>query len=186
MRKLLALPFAALFAFAACGGGKESAEGKEGPEQTAKNVLISESEKGASNWLLRAKEAQFFNEPVSYADLEHPHLIFNAQGMQDSEILSDKGRYDMEARLITLSGNVHGKSAKENAEIKTEKIYYDLNSKKIHTDAGFTLIRAGITVKGEGLRANPDFSEIEIIKQTTTLPKTAQGLGAAPPKAAAK
>ena len=100
-----------------------------------------------------------------------PKLINKTDGKEDSSIKADKGSYEFEKNLITLSGNVTGVSLSEGATIRTSKMYYDTKSRNVWTDKPVTLKRGGVTVKGQALQANADFSEIQLYKQVTQLPK---------------
>ena len=50
-------------------------------------------------------------------------------------------------------------------------MYYDTKTRKVWTDEPVTLKRGGVTVKGQALEANADFSEIQLYRQKTQLPK---------------
>lgn len=153
----------------ACGGKKDTTDVAQGPSQQAYGVIISQSEMGTSEWLLTTKQAKFFDDE-QYVDLVKPSLIFNKKGQQDSTVKADEGVYDMLKSLITLNGNVVGVSLNEGATIKAKKAYYDVTRKIIWTDTDVSVTRGGVTVKGKGVKASSDLSEIEIIKQETRLP----------------
>ncbi len=154
---------------AGCGQkGKDNA--KNGPTQRAEDVIISESEMGQSKWLLTTKAADYYDEEQKVVMTE-PKLINKTEGKEDSSIKADKGYYEFEKNLITLSGGVTGVSLSEGATIKTSKMYYDTKTRKVWTDKPVTLKRGGVTVKGAALQANADFSEIQLYKQVTQLPK---------------
>ena len=167
-----------LLLLCACGGKKESLPQEQGPSQQAYGVIISESQMGKSEWLLTTKLAKFY-DAQQLVDLSSPHLIFNKNGMEDSTIKADDGRYDMQENLITMLGGVKGSSEKQDVTIKTNKIYYDIKRKVIWTDNDVTVTRGGVTVKGKGIKADSALSEIEIIKQETQLPKELQELKSA-------
>lgn len=153
----------------ACGGKNKSPDAPKGPSQQAYGVIISQSEMGASEWLLNTKQAEFFDEE-QYVELVQPHLVFNKQGQEDSTVKADEGTYDMLKNLITLKGNVVGVSVKEGATIKAKQAYYDVARKTIWADSDVNVTRGGVTVSGKGFKASSDLSEIEIIKQETRLP----------------
>lgn len=155
--------------FCACSE-KTVTESKSGPTQRGENVIISESEKGQSKWLLTTKTADYYDEEQKVV-LASPKLINKNEGKDDSSIKSDEGIYDFNNNIITMSGDVKGVSLSEGAIIKTEKIYYNSKTREVWTDQPVTLTRGGLTVKGAALQANGDFSEIQLYKQKTQLPK---------------
>jgi LPS export ABC transporter protein LptC len=161
----------------ACARDNRSNENYETAQQ-ASDVIISESESGSAQWVLYADKADFYQDAPSYSVMQNPHIIFNKNDKENSNIKSKTGRYDVDKRLISMSGNVVGISKTENVTIETEKIFYDMRTKKIWSDVNVRLTRRGVIVKGEGLKANSDFSEIEIFKQQTKLPKNIEDLKA--------
>jgi Uncharacterized protein conserved in bacteria len=168
MKHLYLLPLTVFLC--ACGGSKDSQTAHSGPSQQAYGVMISQVQSGQNQWILSTKKASFYDDSKT-ADLLKPYLTFNTKGQENSSVKADEGTYDMEGNLITMKGNVIGASDKEDATIKTQKAYYDIVRKVIWTDSDVTVKRGGITVKGKGIKANSDLSEIEIIKQKTQLPK---------------
>ncbi len=154
---------------AACGE-KNSAQPPSGPLQRGEDVIISESEMGESKWLLTTKSADYYDEEQKVV-LTAPKLVNKTGGKEDSSIKADKGSYEFNKGLITLSGGVTGVSLSEGATIKTSKMYYDTKTRKVWTDEPVTLKRGGVTVKGQALEANADFSEIQLYRQKTQLPK---------------
>ena len=154
---------------AACGQKDKQTEGG-GPSQRAEEVIISESEMGQSKWVLTTKSADYYDEEQKVV-MTSPKLINKTDGKEESSIKADKGVYEFEKNLITMAGNVKGVSLSEGATIKTSKIFYNTKSRNVWTDEPVTLKRGGVTVKGEALQANADFSEIQLYKQATQLPK---------------
>jgi LPS export ABC transporter protein LptC len=154
----------------ACGRQSANNEKADSLQQAVK-VIISRSENGLAQWTLYADEADFHQDAPSYAVLRNPRIIFKKDGKDDNNIKSERGRYDMDRQIVIMSGKVVGVSAAENAKIETEEIFYDMREKKIWSDRDVVLTRGGVIVKGKGLKASSDFSEIEIFKQQTKLPK---------------
>ena len=172
------LPAIAVLFFAACSGGGSGADIPQGPAQKAREVIISQSEMGEGNWLLTAKEAEFFQEGAQYIIMHRPHLIFKVGGADDSSIRAHMGRYDMDGGLITLTGRIRGANKTQGITFETEKLYYDANTKLVWTDMPITMIRGGVKAQGQGMKANSDFSEVEIFKQKTKLPPNIEELKA--------
>jgi LPS export ABC transporter protein LptC len=111
--------------------------------------------------------------------MQNPYLSLQKNGQEESNIKSREGRYDIKNHLIFMSGDVIGNSLKENARIETEKIFYDTETKKVWVNTDVTIVRAGVTVEGKGLKADSDFSEIEIFRQKTAVPRNIEDFEAA-------
>jgi len=167
MKKIIFLLPVFLFA---CGGAS-APEGDEEPGvQTARDAVIYEAQGGRHTWILEVKTAKFY-EDREIAYLTEPRLQFRNGEKTMSVISGDEGTADMKTSLIVLQGNVYGKSAAQNAELKTTVLNYDNKSKKIWTDESVLVKRGGVTVRAKGLRADGDLSEIEFKGQVTQLPK---------------
>ena len=170
MRKLLfILP---LLLLACACGQKESSEGGNTPAQRAEGVVMRETSSGESAWELKASSAEFYdNQDVN---MENPVITFN-QGKQGTAVL--KSRYgSFKGEVITFWGLVVVTVKAEKLKLTTEKLFYNTATKIAWTDSPFTLKRNGITIKGKALKTSNGFSDIEIFKQTTDLPKDLQGL----------
>jgi LPS export ABC transporter protein LptC len=171
--------FALLLCLAACGGAGPAAEGAP-PAQHAEDVIISESQMGEGKWLLTAKDADFHQaDKGSYVAMRGPHIIFKTGGEAESSLTAREGHYDFDKNLIMLSGAVRGANAREGAELETEILFYDTQTLLIWTDAPVSLKRGGVAIKGGGLKASRDLSEIEIFKQKTSLPQNIKDFRAA-------
>ncbi|ACC98145.1 protein of unknown function DUF1239 [Elusimicrobium minutum Pei191] len=168
MKKLI---LSVLLCFAlGCGNNSQSETDDELGVQTVENAVIYESQQAKQNWILSTTQAKF-HENSENAVLINPQLSFKEGDDTLSIIKGDEGTISMEQGLIVLKGNVFGKSISQNAELRTTLLNYDINERKIWTERKVEIKRNGVTVTGQGLRANGDFSEIEIKNQTTTLPE---------------
>lgn len=162
---------APLFVFVLTACGSKDKDGQDGAHvQRGEDVLISESEMGQSKWLLSTKTADYYDDKQNI-ELTFPKLINKTHGKDDASIRADKGTYDLKTGLITLSGKVKGVSLEQGATVKTSQIYYNTQTHKVWTDKPVVLTRGGVSVKGAALEANSDFSEIQLYKQITQLPK---------------
>ena len=158
-----------VFMLAACGSKDKNDQGGT-HAQRGEDVLISESEMGQSKWLLSTKTADYYDDEQK-VELSFPKLINKTNGKDDASIRADKGSYDLTTGLITLTGKVKGVSLEQATTIKTSQVYYNTQTHKVWTDKPVTLTRGGVTVKGAAMQANSDFSEIQLYKQITQLPK---------------
>ncbi|MDR0291445.1 MAG: LPS export ABC transporter periplasmic protein LptC [Elusimicrobium sp.] len=167
MKKLILLTVVFL---SACGGPSAPEGDEESGVQTAETAVIYEAQGGLHTWILNVKTAKFY-EGDETAFLTEPQLQFRDGTKNMSSITADAGTASMKDNSIVLQGNVYGKSAARNAELKTTVLNYDIKNKKIWTDETVYVRRNGVTVRAKGLRANGDFSEIEFKGQTTTIPE---------------
>lgn len=157
----------------ACACGKEEAsDGGNTPAQRAEGVVMRETSSGEAVWQLKATSADFYdNQEVI---MENPVIIFN-QGQKGEAVLKSRhGSFKEE--IITFWGTVVVTVKEEKLKLITEKLFYNTSTKIAWTDVPFVLKRNGITVKGKALKTSNGFSDIEIFKQTTDLPKDLQGL----------
>lgn len=167
--KFIMLAPLVVFMLTACGSKGKNAQDAE-HFQRGEDVLISESQMGESKWLLSTKTADYYDEQQK-VEMIFPKLINKTDGKDDASIRADKGTYDFNTGLITLTGKVKGVSLEQGATIKTSQIYYNTQTHKVWTDKPVVLTRGGVSVKGAALQANSDFSEIQLYKQITQLPK---------------
>ena len=77
----------------------------------------------------------------------------------------------MESGDFTLTKSVKAQSLKEKITLTGEKLIYASKRKRIWTDEPVEINQRGATVKGQGLEASPDLSEITINQQSTKIPE---------------
>lgn len=169
MNKLLLL-VSVLLLTCACGK-KEASDGGNIPAQRAEGVVMRETASGNTSWQLNASSADFYdNQDVI---MENPVIVFN-QEKQTAVLKAKHGNFKGE--VITFWGAVVVTVKEEKLKLTTEKLFYNTATKIAWTDYPFVLKRNGITVKGKALKTSNGFSDIEIFKQTTDLPKDLQGM----------
>lgn len=161
-----------------CACAKESASiVQDMPAQRAEGIVITANEAGKSEWKLNATAANFYEDKRVF--LENPILVLNRNAQETgSSIDAQEGAFSKNG-VITLDGGVKVNAPKSGVKLSTKKLYYDTGSKIIWTDVPFTLVRNGVKIKGKALKADSDFSEIEIFKQVTELPKELRALNEA-------
>ncbi len=173
MRILLLLTLSVLLA--ACGGRGQDGENKT-PKQEAEGVVISQSQKGDAQWLLKAKSATF-HEDTQIADLTRPELdCTDAPNASKSTIRANTGKYNMQEGLIALRGRVVAKSPTEKTELFTEEAFYDVYQKRITINVPVRVVRGEVVLNGAGLKATSDLGTIEVLQHTTQLPPKMQQL----------
>ena len=141
------------------------------PAQRAEGVIMRETAGGESTWQLKATSADFYdNQDVL---MENPKITFN-QEKGDATLTAKKGIF--KDGVITFLDSVAVSVKEEDLKLTTSKLYYNTSTKTAWTDVPFVLKRSGVTVKGQALKADKGFSNIEIFKQVTDLPPDLKGL----------
>lgn len=169
-----------LFAFfAACNSEKAQTPQETGPQQEATKVIITQAQSAQNDWSLSAEKAQFYDRQ-NQVRLYNPVLIYSKDGAQDSILKAKEGWYDIPKNLIVMNGNVQISSLSEATKINTEELYYDTNKKESWSITPIKMKRGKTTLNAQGFKANQDFSQIELFKQKTTLPKEMQDFKPAP------
>lgn len=168
MKKFLILTF--LILLSACQKSTSST-GNDIPPQRAEGVIMRETADGESTWQLKAESADFYdNQDVL---MDNPKITFN-QEKGDAILTAKKGTF--KDGIITFIGSVVVTVKEEDLKLTTSKLYYNTNTKISWTDVPFVLKRSGVTVKGQALKADRGFSNIEIFKQITDLPPDLKGM----------
>jgi LPS export ABC transporter protein LptC len=154
----------------------EPARDETRPLQRAYGVVISQSRKGAQQWLLKAKEAHFYDDK-KIADITAPVLSFTDKTDGSAASASAKtAYYDEQNGLIAMRGDVEADSPAQRARLFTQEAFYDLGKKEIYANVPVKIYRGGIELEGQGLKASSDLANIEIFKQKTKLPKQMEEL----------
>ncbi len=101
-------------------------------------------------------------------DQEFPEGIYiesyEPNGDLASSIKADKGNYDKKEDRYTATGNVIVKNLKEDQTLKTEVLHWEPRKEQIHTDKFVEIETEGDILMGQGLTANQDFSDWQILK----------------------
>lgn len=76
--------------------------------------------------------------------------------------------YTKEDELYHATGNVIVRNYETGDELTTEELFWDEKNEEYYTEKFVTLISDGEVHTGEGLTANQDFSEYQILKPSGT------------------
>jgi LPS export ABC transporter protein LptC len=93
---------------------------------------------------------------------------FDEEGRVSSTFKSEYAYYQKEENLYKGTGDVVVKSLKNGDELNTEELFWDPDKKEFYTDKFVTIRTDDELHKGEGLRANEDFTWYKIIKPSGT------------------
>ncbi|MBI3553281.1 MAG: LPS export ABC transporter periplasmic protein LptC [Elusimicrobia bacterium] len=163
MRTSLALFLAAL---AACRNA--AAPEAQEPHQNLDAFTLEQSELGSPAWALKAETA-VLKEEKRQALLTRPHMEFFKKSRVVTRLSADGGEINIDTADLHLSGSVVVTSVEDNSVVKTQALDYSSQKKKFFTDTEVVVTRPGGMLRGRGLEANPDLSEIRIFHQTSVV-----------------
>jgi LPS export ABC transporter protein LptC len=92
--------------------------------------------------------------------------FFDRNGKVTNTVRANYGKYDKQKDQYFIRGNVVLENAVKKETLRTEELYWDKNTRKIHTDKFVTIQTESDILKGHGLTANQDFSNYKILKPT--------------------
>lgn len=133
-------------------------------------LALRTSEAGRPLWELRAQEARIL-EDSHRASLVRPHMDFYKDRRRVSWMTAETGEVQTEIQDVRLSGSVVVVSTKDRSTLRTETLEYSSKRGKLHTQALVNLERPDARVKGVGMEASPDLSEVRIFKQESHVQK---------------
>ena len=106
-------------------------------------------------------------------DEEYPLGVFlefyDKEGQITSTFKSDKAFYIAEEKHYKGEGNVMVRNLESGDELNTEELFWSPGEEKVFTDKFVTIKSEGEVHTGEGLIANQDFDNYQILKPTGTL-----------------
>lgn len=163
MRLLLAT---LLLVAAAC---KKNAGGApEERSQVMEGLTLSQSEKGEPAWTLKSRRA-VLHEDAKTATLDEPVMEFYKKGKAVSRVTALEGTVETESHDVRLSSSVAMDSFEDKSHLTTTELLYNSAKKRFTTDADILVKRPEGVLRGRGLSATPDLSEIRIFNQSSTL-----------------
>lgn len=129
---------------------------------------LSQSRKGAPSWTLRSSRA-VLREDDKRANLAGPVMEFYREGQRVSSVTALNGEVDTESHDVRLSSSVVLDSFDDHSRLTTSELLYDSKLGRFTTNADILVRRPEGVLRGRGLEANPDLSEIRIFNQSSTL-----------------
>ena len=160
-----------LFALSACGKKDESA--REERRQVMEGLTLSQSEKGAPSWTLHSRRA-ILREDDKRATLASPMMEFYKDGKISSRVTALTGEVETESHDVRLSSSVVLDSFEDKSHLTTSVLFYNSRTGLMTTPADLIVTRPEGVLRGKGLEAKPDLSEIRIFNQNSTLSGTHQ------------
>ena len=137
-------------------------------QQTFTGLSLSQSQKGEPAWTLRAARA-FLHEDAHRADLEFPTMDFYQDGKPSSRIVARTGAVNTDTHDVLLSTGVVVDSVADKSHLTTEALTYTAKTGLLTTDREVTIRRPDGVVRGRGLSAKPDLSEMTLNDQRAVM-----------------
>jgi LPS export ABC transporter protein LptC len=88
--------------------------------------------------------------------------FFEKDNTLSSQLTANSATYDKTTGVYTAIGNVVVVGKKDGNELKTEKLHWNPETKKVYTDVFVTIKEDDTILYGDGLIANEDFSYYKI------------------------
>lgn len=153
---------AGLLAAAACGPKAEAP--REELSQVMEGLVLRQSESGAAAWTLRSASTKL-REESKLADLVEPSMEFYRKGRAVSKVTARLGQARTDSREVHLSSGVVLDSYDDRSRLTTEDLTYAPDQGRFVTQADILVRRPEGVVRGRGMTATPDLSEIRIFQQ---------------------
>lgn len=157
---------ALLLAGSACGRAGEPE--REERRQVMEGLTLSQSDKGEPSWTLKSARA-VLREDAKLATLTLPVMEFYKKGKAISRVTALAGEVDTESHGVRLSSSVVLDSFDDRSRLTTTELFYDSARGRFTTTADILVKRPEGVLRGRGLEAKPDLSEIRIFNQSSTL-----------------
>lgn len=141
----------------------------EGPMREVTNVNTLYSDSAIVKIRIIAPRQLF----LLSGDEEYPEGVFlefyDELGNITSVFQSDKAFYRSEEKHYQGIGNVIVKNLESGDELNTEELFWKPEDKRVYTNKFVTILSEGEVHTGEGLIANQNFDNYQILKPTGTL-----------------
>jgi LPS export ABC transporter protein LptC len=158
--------FAALVCAVSCGSRLQSPV--ESRTQTIESLTLSQSENGQPAWSLRSHQASL-HEDEKIATLDRPTMEFYRDARVISQVTAVTGEVQTETHDVKLSSSVVLDSMDDHSRLTTDTLMYSSKRSKFYTHSPVMVRRPDGIIRGEGMEASPDLSEIHIFRQRSEL-----------------
>lgn len=150
----------------ACGPPLNSA--RQERRQTIEGLTLSQSDDGRPAWTLHSRLARFL-EDAKTASLDVPAMDFYREGRVVSRVTALSGQVKTDTRDVALSNSVVLNSFDDRSVLTTSALFYSSKAGRFHTPAAVVIRRPEGVIRGVGMEASPDLSEIRIFHQRSVL-----------------
>jgi len=131
-------------------------------------LTLSQSEKGEPSWTLKSRRA-VLREDEKRATLTEPVMEFYKKGKSVSRVTALAGEVETESNDVRLSSSVALESFEDKSRLTTTELLYNSARGRFTTTAEIVVRRPEGVLRGKGLSAKPDLSEVRIFNQYSTL-----------------
>ena len=131
-------------------------------------LTISQSEKGEPAWTLKSRHA-VLREDAERATLVEPVMEFYKGGKSVSRVTALAGEIETVSHDVRLSSSVVLDSFEDKSQLFTSELFYNSERGRFTTTADILMKRPEGVLRGKGLEAKPDLSEIRIFEQKSVL-----------------
>ena len=158
---------AVLLALTAACGTKRAAPAEE-RSQSIEGLELRQSDAGRPAWSLKARLA-VLREEQKKAVLTEPVMSFLRGGKVVSRVTALEGEVATDSRDVRLSRSVTLDSLDDHSRLTTEELVFDSKRQRFTTDREVLVKRPEGVLRGQGLEATPDLSEIRVFNQRTDI-----------------
>lgn len=136
--------------------------------QRAEGFTLTRSRAGATEWRLESPRADFL-ETLARARLVSPRIDLYKRGRVETKARSERGEIDLGTQDTLLSGSVRVDNAVDHISLRTDELRFVAKAKQFQTERPVEIRRPEGVMRGRGLTANQDLSEIHVHHQETRL-----------------
>ncbi|MCX5793928.1 MAG: LPS export ABC transporter periplasmic protein LptC [Elusimicrobia bacterium] len=146
------------------GGCRQARPTASEPLQTMEDFVLDQTVHGVQVWELAARSA-VLHEEAGHAILDQPRMRFFRDGRVVSRVSSATGKVLVATHDVFLSSSVVLEALEDRSVLETESMTYSAKRDRFLTDAEVLVKRPEGRLRGRGLEAKPDLSEIRIFNQ---------------------
>lgn len=166
-----ALVYAAALFFAACS--RKPSNPSEGPSQSMTDFIFTRTDLGVAQWRLTARRA-LLQSAAGDLRLEAPEMdVFKGGSpVPVTRLRAKTGSYSQESGDVRLQDEVVAvarEGVSEATTLRTESLDFISARDRFETDRPVRIDRGGSVMRGRGLRASRDLSEVRVLRQEATL-----------------
>ncbi|MFN3403871.1 MAG: LPS export ABC transporter periplasmic protein LptC [Cytophagaceae bacterium] len=134
----------------------------DGPLIEVDDIVTIYSDSSIMRLKLKAKKQL----EMQNGDREFPKGVYvefyDEKGIMSSTLTGNKGKFNKEKNLYTVTGNVVVKNVGENKKLNTEELFWEPDKQKVYTDKFVRIETPDEILTGNGLTAKQDFSSYKI------------------------
>ncbi len=106
------------------------------------------------------------------ATLTEPVMEFYKKGKPVSRVTALSGEVETDSHNVRLSSSVAMDSFEDKSHLTTSELFYNSTRRRFTTQDDIVVTRPEGVLRGRGLEAKPDLTEIRIFNQSSTLTGT--------------